>query len=214
MAGFLPEFRCLCEQRNLPNFAGPLLRGGYDRPISPHGDSNVGSNAAAAWPSGDASHSCSSCSFCGRRPLTPSKMWTNRCATFSNCCPAQRNNSTNRITSQPSTAIHALDDTRPSPITTKGQVLARRLSNAFGSRVIARQTAYRLGLKLDSLKMGRREPPPASQKEQRLHIRPVPPVESCQPLANTREKRPRPINRSHGADQTKSAGTAASPWAL
>src|SRR5215510_7595829 len=81
MAGFLPEFRCLCQQRNLPNFAGPLLRGGYDRPISPHGDSNVGSNAAAAWPSGDASHSCSSCSFCGRRPLTPSKMWTNRCAT-------------------------------------------------------------------------------------------------------------------------------------
>src|SRR5262245_58555555 len=43
------------------------------------------------------------------------------------------------------------------------------------------------------MKMGRREPPPASQKEQRLHIRPVPPVESCQPLANTREKRPRPI---------------------
>jgi hypothetical protein len=42
------------------NFDGQLLRGRYDRSFSPHGESEVGSNAIAALPSGEASHSCSS----------------------------------------------------------------------------------------------------------------------------------------------------------
>ena len=88
------------------------------------------------------------------RPALP-RVFTSRPWRFPNCCPAQTNHSTNRTTSQPSTAIHAIDATSPSPITTKGQILARRLSNAFGSRVIARQTAYWASLNLDSLKNGK-----------------------------------------------------------
>src|SRR5215475_7188800 len=40
---WLVSSRCSDAHANngiYPNFAGPLLRGGYDRPISPHGDSN------------------------------------------------------------------------------------------------------------------------------------------------------------------------------
>src|SRR5262245_25934838 len=56
---------------------------------------------------------------------------------------AQRINSTNCATSQPSTAIHAIDATSPSPITAKGQVLPGRvLSDALEPCGITRRIAY------------------------------------------------------------------------
>ena len=45
----------------------------YDRPVSPQRDKDVKLNSVAALPSGETSHSCSSSSVLGCRPLTPSK---------------------------------------------------------------------------------------------------------------------------------------------
>jgi hypothetical protein len=51
-----------------------LPNGRYDRPVSPQREADVSSNIAAVLPSAEASHSSSSRSVLGGRPLIPSKM--------------------------------------------------------------------------------------------------------------------------------------------